>query len=151
DMSELQIGDQNKPPPTTSQDLVPIPERLRRGDVTLSMLWNVLPIGQLWVVCGAAVVLLVGAFSLGAWISAQAGEAKLRDSRTEMQSKITTLETNLKQQQIEYLERERATKADAAQAAEKVSKLTRSNDVLRVKQRFLVSCFSYYQTKDRDH
>jgi hypothetical protein len=115
------------------------------------MVWNGLPIGQLWGLCGATVSLLVGTFVLGSWLGNQAGESRLRDARADLQSRITSLETNLKQQEIKALEVDRLAKADAAETAEKIAKLTRSDEVLRMKQRFLVSCFSYYQTKDRDH
>src|SRR6266404_4228701 len=141
-MSDLQADHQAEISPAKSQDPMSIPERFQRGDVTLSLIWNGLSVGQLWGLCGAAVALLVGAFSLGAWITAQAGESRLRDSRTEMQGNITALETTLKQKEIEKLERERITKADTAQAGQKIAQLTRSDENLRVKQRFLVSCFS---------
>jgi hypothetical protein len=97
-------------------------ENIKRGDLTLPMIWTGLPIGQLYALCGAIAGLLGVAFALGTWLSDQRAEGKLAQSRFEIQKLQDENET-----------------------------LARAKTISTQRQNFLTQCMYYYQTKDQDH
>jgi hypothetical protein len=121
--------------PAPASESVPVPtqERLRRGDLTLPMVWNTLPVNQLYGLCATVVAFFAGSFAVGLWVGNQDGRAELRQKTDDWSTKESKFKTDM----------EALTTTNA--------KLSGANEVFKVKQRFLATTLAYYQADGPEH
>jgi hypothetical protein len=99
-----------------------MPDRVRRGDLTLPMVLNGLPLAQLYGLCVTVAGLLAASCTAGIWLSNQGSQYELRQVTEEL------AETNKK----------------LSDAQEQIT-------LFQIKQRFFATCLTYYQAEGAEH